>query len=546
MRDRTRFPVETLRNRETGAVPVQDPAQLMQPELGTVLQEGAISNQQVQASGLDAAQLTMADQANLIPDPGFESLATHRLLQGGWEATSFTGQEGSYCVTVVSNGTRRRHVVRRVTCDPNDKFLLKWLARVQTGASAGVGTNPAFGVTWLDDAQASLSEARVEEGTYDQTWRTRQGMVQAPASTRYADFWIETPATMTTGLQVWADLLYARQQLAFASALSGARVELDLNGLRAYNAGGTQTFNLDAATGNATFAGTIEVADFSSSTLVNLSPNNGLRWLSSDINRYVTGIIYSDIVDLGGGFDFTKYLYAASANSDVSKGSTLRRSELELSTTYTADLANVATARLRGSSGAGKHAYVEISERTGWVAGGQSFVRLYKGSNSDAGFWLDLDPVSSDQGNSRYAAGMKGSTWQNSSTSNNAGAADYTDGTEKTLLTVTITAVKGRRYQVSGMARAYVGVSGITAGTTIVARLYDDTSSTLLQDTHTVFERAANYTSNGFHLETEWVAAASGSRTFSLRVIRALGAGTWRVNATATSAMRIRVEDVGY
>lgn len=105
-----------------------------------------------------------------------------------------------------------------------------------------------------------------------------------------------------------------------------------------------------------------------------------------------------------------------------------------------------------------------------------------------------------------------------------------------TSLTVTFTAVTGRRYQISAQCELLSSVANdvgtmtiTTSGNTIVGR-----------STHTL---GAINTSETYNAECE--VTGSGSVTYKLRAFRAAGTGTLSMFASSEAPAFIRVEDIG-
>lgn len=517
------------------------------PNTGTDLQEAAIGTRGVEPGSLTSQKLAHRDQANIIPDPGFEEEPSRLALTDGWAPDSATVYEGLWSSTATSNGAQKRFIILTgVPIVATEKVLLSAAFRVASGTSAGAGTNPRLGVIWRNSAGASLSESYVDEGTYDATWRVREAIVAAPSNAVTFDLYQELPAAMTTSKATYIDARICRKMLIFKSALSGARGELDLNGLRAYNSGGSNTVNIDFSNGNAAFTGTVSGSTITGSTVRvdGLLGNNydallkdgiGLRFTQNDNENKVSSVEANLVNDVN---NYTSYMNLIDYEDTAiyNAGSTvLGRTEIELYRNH-AKSGGLKTSRIsligRGGGTTTHEARIELTGKSDGVH------KAHIWGDQRPALLLETDPSDSDVGNSSYSAGAKGSSWRVDATTNFTATSGTT---EKTLLTLSnVPLIKGRRYELKGFLSRY---QGTVNGDNFELRLKDGGGA--LENLLLTCIETTNRSQGGF-VEIDYVPASTGNVTFTLTITRVLGTGTATVHAAAVYPCYLRIQDVGY
>lgn len=102
----------------------------------------------------------------------------------------------------------------------------------------------------------------------------------------------------------------------YKTAASGARLELDTSGLRAYNSGGTKTVDLSASAGDLTITGTFAIQSATSAARVEIK-NSGIKIYDSG------GTVRAQLLNDGSGFiGSTSGLASSAAVSWTSGGTT--------------------------------------------------------------------------------------------------------------------------------------------------------------------------------------------------------------------------------
>lgn len=518
------------------------------PLEATALAQGSVHGSAVQPGALAPDRTIFASQANVIPDGGFEQQATRDEAERvGWQTTrDWADREGTWSASkiITDDGTgaslQARHVVRSGVQPvfEGDKFLYSCLiAVVPAAAEVSNGNDPAIGVTWRDSAGAALSESFVEHTVYNGVVATLEGMFTAPAGVASMDVWYEVPAGMVLGPTVHIDALLCRQMLSFRSDLTGARVELDLDGLRLYDAGGVEVVDLDATTGDATFKGDIDggsltVIDADASTLVTIKPNEGMRFLRNDGSGDVVGRVTSSWVDLFGD---TTYIYVEAQNPKASgAGNPARKASIGLSENWTSP-DEIAAVDIHARGAGTNKTVLRLSERTG--TGQTSFVQIGREGSSDAQFLLSMEPSNSDLGASKYSRGLVG-FFETSTT--NAGIGTTA---EVVISSSSVTLIKGRRYRFF----AYNGgirLSGAADGQELVKRFYVGAGRVSNQKVPNQRGTSSDDV-DGTH-QMIYTSTANQTVTIEYRVARADGAGSWSIPASADNMIQVGVEDVSH
>jgi hypothetical protein len=570
MPNRTRFPSA---NRNRGAArsdfaekPPPQESTVTLPSLGLDLQEGAIEAPRVRPGSIHPQTLASRDQANIIGDPGFEEEPTRNSLTDGWSADAATVYEGLWSATATSDTTQKRYIIMTgVPIVATEKLLLSAAFRVATGSSAGAGTNPRLGVVWRNSAGASISESYVDEGTYDATFRVREAIVAAPANTVTFDLYQELPAAMTTAKATYIDKRVCRKMLSFRSATSGARGELDLNGLRAYNSGGTATVNIDFSNGAAFFSGTItasdfEAIDFDPDVTVRINDGDGFHWTDSADANVFLGQVHGVLTNDANKYNNQSWFIVETDHATYQGGTNARSAfvtgDVSYDKTAAADhYAQLLFGAFRGdaSTSATKiriidsHATPANSNTLG------SYISLeHTGDDGPGKLYINLEPQGNGT-NSKYAAGSQ--TWTDRQTS--AVNLSSTDNTEVTLVDrLGVTVIKDRRYQIIGSwpRWAKATTSSTTAATTQLVGFILYSGTTQLKECRVSNAwMAATEAAGGGTVVTDWVATADGTVDFILKGTQrgnaaggASPAGTTSVNASSNNPIEIQVVDVGF
>lgn len=258
-----------------------------------MLAAGAVTTEKLTAGAVTTAKLSVgALGENSVVNGSFEESPLGVGVPVGWELSGSSGSIATI-VDTAATGSRALHIqpasggtgpmtyLRTVPANfipvaAGDEWFISF--QIQFDPTGSNSSGPRCGVRWLDGNKTFVSSSvAVLSQPITTTFKNFTGSVTAPAGAKFMqlDFYSTSGVFGSSNARYILDDVVAKKMVgsvniadgaitasivqgkSIATALTGQRVQLDVNGLRTFNASNTPTATLTSADGGLLLSGTL-------------------------------------------------------------------------------------------------------------------------------------------------------------------------------------------------------------------------------------------------------------------------------------------------